>query len=68
MLQVRLAPTGPQPDMLAGAGLRGASTQIRPDGTFVFTGVAPGNYIVKTLVGRDAVVRRRDRHNGLLPT
>ena len=52
MLQVRLVPTGAQPEMLAGAGLRGVSTQIRPDGTFAFSGVAPGNYIVKATVGR----------------
>ena len=51
MLQVRLVPTGPQPEMLAGAGLRGVTAQIRPDGTFVFPGVAPGNYVVRAMVG-----------------
>jgi hypothetical protein len=37
--------------MLAGAGLRGRSTQPRPDGTYLFSGVAPGSYAVKAIVG-----------------
>jgi hypothetical protein len=46
LLRVMLVP-GPQTELLAGAGLRGASTQPRPDGTYVFAGVAPGTYTVK---------------------
>ena len=42
LLSVRLVPAGPQTEMLAGAGLRGRSAQPRPDGTYLFTGVAPG--------------------------
>ncbi len=41
-LSVRLVPAGPQTEMLAGAGLRGLSAQPRPDGTYLFSGVAPG--------------------------
>jgi hypothetical protein len=51
-VSVRLVPAGPQTEMLAGAGLRGLSTQPRADGTYVFTGVAPGTYTVKALIGR----------------
>ena len=51
LLSVRLVPAGPQTEMLAGAGLRGLSAQPRPDGTYVFTGVAPGTYTVKASVG-----------------
>ena len=50
-LSVRLVPAGPQTEMLAGAGLRGLSAQPRADGTYVFTGVAPGTYTVKAIVG-----------------
>jgi hypothetical protein len=46
-LSVNLVPAGPQTELLAGAGLRGTSTQIKPDGTFVFSGVAPGSYTVR---------------------
>ena len=37
--------------MLAGAGVRGLSTQPRADGTYTFTGVAPGTYTIKAIVG-----------------
>jgi uncharacterized protein (DUF2141 family) len=46
-LQVALVPAGAQTELLAGAGLRGSSTTPRPDGTYTFTGVAPGTYTVK---------------------
>jgi hypothetical protein len=52
LLSVGLVPAGAHTEMLAGAGLRGVSTQLRPDGTFSFGGVAPGTYTVKTIVGR----------------
>ena len=48
-LSVRLVPAGPQTELLAGAGLRGVSAQTRPDGTFAFTGVAPGSYALKVV-------------------
>jgi hypothetical protein len=48
---VALVP-GPQTEMLSGAGLRGVSTQPRPDGTYVFNGVTPGTYTIKALIGR----------------
>lgn len=51
-LSVRLVPAGPQTEMLAGAGLRGLTAQPRPDGTYVFTGVAPGAYTIKAIIGR----------------
>ena len=51
MLVVRLVPTGPQSDMLAGAGLRGPSAVPRGEGTFVFTGVSPGSYTAKASIG-----------------
>jgi uncharacterized protein (DUF2141 family) len=50
-LSVRLVPAGAQTEMLAGAGLRGPTAQPRPDGTFVFTGVAPGAYTIKGTIG-----------------
>lgn len=50
-LTVRLVPAGGHTEMLAGAGLRGVSAQPRPDGTYAFTGVAPGAYTVKASVG-----------------
>jgi uncharacterized protein (DUF2141 family) len=50
-LSVRLVPAGPQTEMLAGAGLRGLSAVPRPDGTYIFTGVAPGTYTVKATIG-----------------
>jgi uncharacterized protein (DUF2141 family) len=50
-LWVGLMRAGPQTEMLAGAGLRGQSTQPRADGTYVVTGVAPGTYTVKAGVG-----------------
>ncbi len=51
LLSVRLVPAGPQTEMLAGAGLRGLSTPPRPDGRYVFNGVAPGAYTVKASIG-----------------
>jgi hypothetical protein len=51
MLSVRLVPAGPQTDILASAGLRGVSAQVQADGRYAFTGVAPGSYTVKALVG-----------------
>jgi hypothetical protein len=50
-LSIRLIPGGPNTDLLAGAGLRGPTTQPRPDGTFAFGGIAPGTYTVKALMG-----------------
>ena len=50
-LSVRLVPAGAQPDMLAGAGLRGQFTQPSADGKYVLGSVAPGTYTVKALVG-----------------
>jgi hypothetical protein len=50
-LTVRLVPAGGQTEMLAGAGLRGLSAQPRGDGTYAFTGVAPGTYTIKASIG-----------------
>jgi hypothetical protein len=50
-VRVTLVPAGPQTEMLAGAGLRGPSTQTGPDGTYTFAGVAPGAYTVKAGTG-----------------
>jgi hypothetical protein len=50
-LSVRLVPAGPQTELLAGAGLRGRSTTLLADGRYVFTGVAPGAYSVKAIIG-----------------
>jgi uncharacterized protein (DUF2141 family) len=51
-LSVQLAPAGPYTEMLAGAGLRGPTTQPGPGGTYVFTGVGPGAYTIKAGTGR----------------
>ena len=51
-LSVALVPAGPQTEMLAGAGLRGISTQVQADGRFVFTSVPPGSYTAKAIYGR----------------
>ena len=51
-LSIGLVPAGPFGEMLAGAGVRGPSSQLRPDGTFTIGGVAPGRYIVKAQIGR----------------
>jgi hypothetical protein len=40
--------------LLAGAGLRGASAQVGPDGSYAFTGVAPGLYTIKARAGQGA--------------
>jgi uncharacterized protein (DUF2141 family) len=50
-LSVRLVPAGPQTELLAAAGLRGLFAQPRPDGTYVFTSVAPGAYTIKAIIG-----------------
>lgn len=54
MLSISLVPAGPQTELLNGAGLRGAVTSLRPDGTYVFGGVAPGTYTVKASAGQGA--------------
>ena len=51
---VGLVPAGAQTEMLTGAGLRGLSTQPGADGTYTFTGVAPGTYTIKAIVGGGA--------------
>ena len=51
LVSVTLVPAGSPPELLAGAGLS-TSTQSRPDGTFVFGGVAPGAYTVKARTGQ----------------
>jgi hypothetical protein len=47
LLSVRVVPAGAEPEMLAGAGLRGLSAQVGADGKYSFTGVAPGAYTIK---------------------
>jgi hypothetical protein len=49
---IQLVPAGPQTEMPAGAGLRALSAIPRPDGTYVFTGVAAGAYTIKAIIGR----------------
>jgi hypothetical protein len=51
-LSIRLVPAGPQTELLAGAGLRGVSTQLQTGGRYAFTGVAPGTYTVRAIHGR----------------
>lgn len=51
-LSIGLVPAGPFAELLAGAGIRGPSSQLRPDGTYSIAGVAPGRYIVKAQIGR----------------
>jgi uncharacterized protein (DUF2141 family) len=50
-LSIRLVPAGANMEMLAGAGLRGLTTQPRADGTYAIAGVAPGSYTVKAIIG-----------------
>ena len=50
-LSVRLVPAGPQTELLAGAGVRGPTAHLDPDGSYMSTGVAPGTYKVKASVG-----------------
>ena len=50
-LSVRLVPAGPQTELLAGAGVRGPTAHLGPDGSYMSTGVAPGTYKVKASVG-----------------
>jgi hypothetical protein len=52
LLSITVVPSGPRAEMLAGAGVRGVSTQPRPDGTYVIAGVAPGMYTLKAMMGR----------------
>jgi hypothetical protein len=49
---LQLQPAGAHTEMLAGAGLRGLSTQLGADGKYAFTGVAPGSYTIKAILGR----------------
>ena len=51
MLIVRLVPAGPQTELLAGAGLRGQTSQRQGEGTYVFTGVPPGSYVARASTG-----------------
>jgi hypothetical protein len=52
LLSVGLVPAaGAHTEMLNGAGLRGSSTRAGPDGSYTFTGVAPGTYTIKAIVG-----------------
>lgn len=51
IVSVRLGSAGVQPDMLAGAGLRGAAAQPSADGKYTFTSVPPGSYTIKAFVG-----------------
>src|SRR5207249_5006442 len=51
LLSVRIVPAGGQTEMLAGAGLRGLSTQVGADGKYAFSGVAPGAYTIKAGTG-----------------
>jgi hypothetical protein len=46
-VRVTLVPAGGHAEMLAGAGIRGASAQPRTDGAYKLAGVAPGNYTIK---------------------
>jgi hypothetical protein len=50
-LRVNLVPAGGQTEMLAGAGVRGLATSPAADGSYAFTGVGPGTYTVKAIVG-----------------
>jgi hypothetical protein len=51
LLSVSLVPAGALTEMLNGAGLRGLSARTNPNGTYTLTGVAPGTYTVKAIVG-----------------
>jgi len=51
-LSLSLVPAGPYVEMLAGAGIRGFSTPVGADGAFTFKGVPPGQYTIKTQLGR----------------
>jgi protocatechuate 3,4-dioxygenase beta subunit len=48
---VRLVPTGGQTELLAGAGLSGATSRLDPEGAYMFSGVAPGLYTLKAATG-----------------
>lgn len=51
-LRVTLVPAGAPAELLAGAGLRGATAALTADGTYTFNGVAPGPYTVKAASGQ----------------
>lgn len=51
-LSVTLVPSGPNTELLAGAGLRGLRTQPQAPGRYIFTGVPPGTYSAKAIIGR----------------
>ena len=51
-LAVTLVPSGPNTELLAGAGLRGLRAQAQAPGRYVFTGVPPGAYSAKAVIGR----------------
>jgi hypothetical protein len=51
-ITLALVPTGAPAELLAGAGLRGASGHLLPDGGYEFIGVAPGSYTVKANSGQ----------------
>lgn len=52
MLTISVVPAGANAELLAGAGVRGLSTQPRADGSYVIAGVPPGAYTVKAIFGR----------------
>jgi hypothetical protein len=49
-LSIRIVPAGADAPMLAGAGLRGSSTQPAADGSYVMANVAPGTYTIKATI------------------
>jgi hypothetical protein len=51
-VQLRLAPAGAETELLAGAGLRGSTSQPGSDGMYRFSGVAPGLYTIKATTGQ----------------
>jgi hypothetical protein len=51
LLSIGLVPAGAHTEMLNAAGLRGHSTRAGADGIYTFTGVAPGTYTIKAIVG-----------------
>ena len=50
-VQITLVPAGPDPELLAGAGLRGLPARPAPDGSFAIGGVPPGAYTLKARTG-----------------
>ena len=49
IVRLTLVPAGGQTELLAGAGLRGATAQAGSDGSYMFSGVAPGLYTLKAI-------------------